>query len=101
MSQEFDNNVLDLVNKKGFYDCEYMSNFRKFKEQLPSKEKFYISLTGIKITDKEYEHVLNVWNKFKMKKVKDYYDLYLKCDVLLIADMFEKFRSNSLQNYGL
>ena len=78
-----------------------MSNFRKFKEQLPSKEKFYISLTGIKITDKEYEHVLNVWNKFKMKKVKDYYDLYLKCDVLLIADMFEKFRSNSLQNYGL
>ena len=33
--------------------------------------------------------------------MKDYHDLYLKCDVLLLADMFEKFRNNSLINYGL
>ena len=32
--------------------------------------------------------------------MKDYHDLYLKCDVLLLADMFEKFRNNSLINYG-
>ena len=35
-----------------------------------------------RISDKEYEHVLNVWNKFEMKTMKDYHDLYLKCDVL-------------------
>ena len=44
-----------------------MSDFEKFKEQLPSKEKFYSSLTNRKSTDKEYEHVCNVWNKFEMK----------------------------------
>ena len=33
--------------------------------------------------------------------MKDYHDLYLKCDVLLLADAFEKFRNNSLRNYGL
>ena len=38
LSQEFDNNVLDLVKQKGFYP--YMTDFKKFKEQLPSKEKF-------------------------------------------------------------
>ena len=27
-----------------------------------------------------------------MKAMKDYYDLYLKCDVLLLTDMFEKFK---------
>ena len=37
-----------------------MNNFEKIKEELPTKEKFYISFTDIKITDKEYEHVLNV-----------------------------------------
>ena len=36
-----------------------------------------------------------------MKKMKDYHDLYLKCDVLLLADVFKKFRNNSLKNYGL
>ena len=63
LSQEFDNNVLDLVKQKGFYPYEYMSDFEKCKEELPSKEKFYSSLTNRKITDKEYEHVINVWKK--------------------------------------
>ena len=27
LSQEFENNVLDLVKQKGFYPYEYMSNF--------------------------------------------------------------------------
>ena len=36
-----------------------------------------------------------------MKTMKDYHDLYLKCNVLSLADVFEKFRNNSLKNYGL
>ena len=32
--------------------------------------------------------------------MKDYHDLYLKCYVLLLANVFEKFRNNSLKNYG-
>ena len=36
-----------------------------------------------------------------MKTIKDYHKLYLKCDILLLADAIEKFRNNSLKNYGL
>ena len=36
-----------------------------------------------------------------MKTMNDYHDLHLKCHVLLLADVFEKFRNNSLKNYGL
>ena len=32
--------------------------------------------------------------------MKDYHDLFLKCEVLLLADVFEKFGNNSLKNYG-
>ena len=101
LSQEFDNKVLDLVKQKGFYPYEYMSHFEKFKEKIPSKEKFYSSLTGKTISDKEYDHVLKVWNKFEMKTMKAYHNLYLKCDVLLLADVFENNRKNSVKNYGL
>ena len=52
LSQEFNNNVLDLIKQKGFYRYEYMSDFEKFKEQLPRKEKFYSSLTVKGISDK-------------------------------------------------
>ena len=32
LSQEFDNDILDLVKQKGFYPYEYMSDFEKFKK---------------------------------------------------------------------
>ena len=62
LSEEFDN-ILDLVKQNGFYSYEYMCDFEKFKEKLPSKEKFYSSLTDKKVGDKEYEHAFNVWKK--------------------------------------
>ena len=58
LSQEFDINVLDLVKEKGFYLYEFMSDFEKFKGELPSKEKFYSLLTDKKNSGKEYEHAL-------------------------------------------
>ena len=78
-----------------------MGNFEKFEEQLPSKEKFYSLLRVKKISDKEYDYVLKVRNKFQTKTMKDYCVLYLKCDALLLVDVFEKFRNNSLKNHGL
>ena len=33
--------------------------------------------------------------------MKDYHDLYLKCDVLLLADVFQEFRNSSLKNHEL
>ena len=35
-----------------------------------------------------------------MKTMKDYHDLYLKCDLLVLADIFEEFRNSSSKNYG-
>ena len=48
LSQKFANNVLDVVKQKSFYPYDYISYLEKFKEQLPSKDKFYNSLAGKK-----------------------------------------------------
>ena len=55
-------------------------------------------MVGKEIHDKEYEHVLNVRNKFEMKIMKDYHKLYFKCKVLLLPDVFEKFTDNNLKH---
>ena len=72
LSQEFDKNQLDLVKERGFYHYEYMTDLDEFKEELPSKEKFYSSLSNRKINEKEYDQIFNVWNKFEMKTMKDF-----------------------------
>ena len=36
-----------------------------------------------------------------MKTMKDYYDLHLKCDVLLLAGVFQKCKNSSLKHFGL
>ena len=59
MSQELYNNVLDLVKQNGLYPYQYMTDFEKFKEELPSKERFVVPYRQ-KINYKEYEQALNV-----------------------------------------
>ena len=57
-----------------------------FKETFPTEEMFYSLLTGKKASGKEYENVLKVWNKFEIRKMKDYHNLYLKIWCLLLGD---------------
>ena len=92
----------ELLKQKGFYPYEYMDSVEKFKDKKPPPRKaFYSKLTGKGITEKDYKHVLNVWNSFNMETMKDYHELYNDSDVLLLADVFENFRDICLKNYGL
>ena len=95
MHQKFDK-VFDLVKQKVFYPYETL-----FNETLPSKKEFYSLLSGRGISDKKYQHVLKVSNESEMKTLKDYHDLYSKCNVLLLPDVFEKFANRCLDNYSL
>ena len=55
-----------------------MSDFETFKEYMAGKEMFYSLLAGKKFSNKEYEDVLNVWNIYGKKTMKEYHDLVLK-----------------------
>ena len=100
--KDFCSNNLELITKKGVYPYDYMDDFKKFKEEgLPSIENFYSKLTGEDISDEGYNHAKNVWEEFKFKTMGDYHDLYLKFDVLIIADVFENFRKTGKEYYNL
>ena len=81
---------------------DYMDSFKKFDQtELPTKEQFYSVLNDQHITNEEHNHARKVWEAFDIKTMDEYHDLYLKSDVLLLADVFESFRKTCLQYYKL
>ena len=62
LNQEFNAIVLDLLKKKGIFPYDYWDSFEKFKG------KFYNTLTTRAISDKNYEHALNVLKFLKMNR---------------------------------
>ena len=78
---------LNLLKQKGVFPYEYMTDFFKLSAtSLPPKDAFYSQLSGSGISDEDYMHAQKVWRAFSCKTMKDYHDLYLKTDVLLLAD---------------
>ena len=53
------------------------------------------------MSDEEYLTCNKIWNKFNMENMGDNRDHYLKKDVLLLVDVFEKFISTCLRFYQL
>ena len=92
----------ELVTRKGVYPYDYVSALDKLADtSLPPKEKFYSQLNDEGISDEDYSHAIKVWDTFACKTLRDYHDLYLKSDVLLLADVFENFRKTCLYHYNL
>ena len=92
----------ELISRKGIYPYDYMNGIKKFSEEkLPQKEKFYSKLNDSNISDEDYDHAQRIWKEFGMKNLGEYHDLYLKSDVLLLADVFEEFRNVCMENYSL
>ena len=102
LSQQFSRDFLKLVKQKGVYPYEYMDSFETFSEdKLPDKCECYSSLKDKCISEKYYLHAIDVWNIFKMNAASDYHDLYLKTDVSLSADVFERLINTCLECYRL
>ena len=53
------------------------------------------------ILESEYVYALKIWKEFNCKTLRDYHDLYLLTDCLLLADIFESFRKTFLSTYKL
>ena len=101
-NKRFQKEKFKLMTRKGVYPYDYMDSFEKFnKTELPTKEEFYSILNNEHITDEDYSHAQKVWTTFQLQTMGEYHNLYLKSDILLLADVFENFRKTCLQYYKL
>ena len=101
-SEAFSGEKLALMKEKGVYPYDYIDSFQKFSQtQLPKRDDFYSHLTDEETSVSEYAHAQKVWETFGIENMGQYHDLYLKSDVLLLADIFENFREQYLHTYGL
>ena len=113
LDEEFFPENLELLKQKSDYPYECMNSFERFNEEkVPARNYFYSSTKDGKIGDdgkisdgyisvKDYLTCKKIWDKFEMKNVGDYHNHYLKKDVLLPVDVFEKFIAMCLKYYGL
>ena len=100
--KHFAGEKLKLLLRKGVFPYDYFDRIDKLNEtEIPPKEAFKSILNNQDISDEDYEHAKNVWKTFDAKTMRDYHDLYLKTDVLQLADVFENFRDVCINNYSL
>ena len=92
----------NLLTRKGVYPYEYMDSWDRFEEtSLPPINKFFSKLNGSGISEEDYEHANRIWDKFSIRNLGEYHDLYLRTDVILLANVFEEIRNTCMKHYGL
>lgn len=108
LSRKYDSVLIEKLKRKGVFPYEYIDSFEKYNESsLPSKDKFSSSDgnegESNSISDDDYEHAQTVFRDAGCRNIGDYNDLYLATDVLILADVFENFRSICIKPevYGL
>ena len=98
----YSNTDRELLYSKGFYPYSYITSENVFNEtDLPPLPSWRNTLTGQCIEQKDLEKAKKVFNTFHCRSIGDYHNLYLATDVLILADVFEEFRSLCYRTYGL
>ena len=91
--EEYSKHQASLLARKGIYPYEYMDSWDRFNEtDLPPVSCFYSKLNMSGVSDDDYEHARKVWREFGIQNMGEYHDLYLRTDVILLANVFEAFR---------
>jgi hypothetical protein len=97
-----DEQDFQLMLRKGVFPYSYLDSQKKLLDSfLPPKEAFFNDLSEEHISDDEYKFAHSVWDAMGCETFKDYLETYLITDVLLLADVFENFRTKCLEDYEL
>ena len=67
----------------------------------PPISEFYNTLRGEGLSLNAYDESLNIFKKFNFCNMKEYMEAYCMIDVYLLAEVFTKFRKETLANFDV
>ena len=93
---------LKLLKRKGVYPYEHFTSYDSLKvDRFPPQEAFYSRLNEANITDADHKHGRDVYKFFQCKTMEDYMKLYCGLDVILLAEIFIKYREMVIHHFKL
>ena len=102
LKKEFTDNW-ELLNKKLAYPYEYFKNLEDYSKDISNltKQDYFTLLKNDYPDDTEIERTNKIIQTFNIKNGKELTQLYLKSDVILLADVFEKFITTSYKTFEI
>lgn len=95
-------NQFNLLTKKGVFAYDWFDDIEKLNSlSLPEQNEFYSKLNLCDISNEDFIHANKIWKEFNCKNFKDYHDLYMRTDVLLLADIWTNFENLCHEYYSL
>ena len=91
------------LNKKLAYPYEYFNSIDDYRKPVHNLKKgdFFSKLKNKCPDDDEIQRTKEIIEIFNIKNGEELTELYLKSDVILLADVFEKFIKISVEEYGI
>ena len=91
------------LNRKPAYPYEIFNSIDDYKKPVDNLKKgdFFSKLKNKSPDDEEIQRKKEIIDKFDIKNGEELTDIYLKSDVILLADVFEKFIKIPIEEYGI
>jgi hypothetical protein len=96
-----DDDKFKLLRKKGSVPYSFYTSFETFNETTLTHDMFYNDLKNEMEPESVYKQAKEIWDHFNIQNHGQFLDLYLKTDVLLLADLFERFRSVNIKHFNI
>lgn len=92
----------ELLMEKGVFPYDYCQSFSVFSDTcLPPIEEFYNALTDEPLDKEDYKRAVKTYDVMGCTTFKDYMELYVMTDTILLMDVFEGFRDMCMEYYSL
>lgn len=80
----------DLLKRKGVFPYHLIRSLNDYSQIFPTRDDFP------EISNADYDYAKRIYEEFQCNNLGEYSDLYLKTDVMILTDIFEKLRDDCL-----